>query len=149
LAKISITPELKKSYPETVEKLVRYQLECADVLYKHFIGKSNSYAPTVSPAEKHIDAEEFMMYLVWYIQGWQTFANDITTQLKDTTNVIQSLAASTQSLVEQMKRIPHNNFATAPSIKSTVDPEIKNGLIMRGILLRLSPVKPGKAKLHL
>lgn len=49
-------------------------------------------------------------------------------RLKDTTNVIQSLAASTQSLVEQMKQIPHNNFATAPSIKSTVDPEMKKWL---------------------
>lgn len=146
LAKISITPELKKSYPETVEKLVRYQLECADVLYKHFIGKSNSYAPTVSPAEKHIDAEEFMMYLVWYIQGWQTFANDITTQLKDTTNVIQSLAASTQSLVEQMKQIPHNNFATTPSIKSTVDPEIKKWLDNAWNSAEIISRKTGKSK---
>ena len=30
LAKITITPTLKKEYPAVVEKLIKYQLECAD-----------------------------------------------------------------------------------------------------------------------
>lgn len=52
LAKISITPELEKSYPEVVEKLVRYQLECADVLYKHFMQKP---APTRQDVQSRVD----------------------------------------------------------------------------------------------
>ena len=31
LAKITITPTLKKEYPVVVEKLIKYQLECAEV----------------------------------------------------------------------------------------------------------------------
>ena len=38
LAKISITPKMKENNPETVEKLVQYQLEAKDVLAKAFLG---------------------------------------------------------------------------------------------------------------
>lgn len=47
LAKISITPTMKKDNPDLVDKLVKYQLECAEVLHNHFIGteekKQNFY----------------------------------------------------------------------------------------------------------
>ena len=38
LAKISLTPTMKRENPKLVEKLVRYQLECAEVLHNHFMG---------------------------------------------------------------------------------------------------------------
>ncbi|WP_425447778.1 phage antirepressor KilAC domain-containing protein [Dethiothermospora halolimnae] len=44
LAKISITPKMKKKSPETVERLVKYQLEAKDVLANAFVNKKlNSY----------------------------------------------------------------------------------------------------------
>lgn len=36
LAKISITPTMQRTQSALVENLIRYQEECADVLYKHF-----------------------------------------------------------------------------------------------------------------
>lgn len=38
LAKISITPKIQKENPELTNKLITYQLECADVLHEHFMG---------------------------------------------------------------------------------------------------------------
>lgn len=38
LAKISLTPKMKKENPKLVEKLVKYQLECAKVLHDAFMG---------------------------------------------------------------------------------------------------------------
>ena len=38
LAKISITDKMRLKYPQLAEKLEKYQLECADVLHKHFMG---------------------------------------------------------------------------------------------------------------
>lgn len=37
LAKISLTPKMKKENPKLVEKLVKYQLECAKVLHNAFM----------------------------------------------------------------------------------------------------------------
>lgn len=44
LAKISLTPKMKKEQPEVVNKLVNYQLKAKDVLAEAFI-KSNSLSP--------------------------------------------------------------------------------------------------------
>ena len=41
LAKISITPKMKETNPKLVDKLIKYQLECAEVLHKHFMGNEN------------------------------------------------------------------------------------------------------------
>lgn len=38
LAKISLTPTMQKENPKTVEKLVRYQFQCKDVLHEAFFG---------------------------------------------------------------------------------------------------------------
>lgn len=37
LAKISLTPKMKLENPKLVDKLIRYQLECADVLHSYFM----------------------------------------------------------------------------------------------------------------
>ena len=37
LAKISITPSMKRNQPDVVEKLIKYQLEAKDVLANYFI----------------------------------------------------------------------------------------------------------------
>ena len=41
LAKISITNKMEEKYPNLSDKLIKYQLECAEVLHKHFMGNEN------------------------------------------------------------------------------------------------------------
>lgn len=43
LAKISITPAMKREHPEITEKLIHYQLKAKDVLAKAFLGKSEEW----------------------------------------------------------------------------------------------------------
>ena len=43
LAKISITPTMKREHPEITEKLIHYQLKAKDVLAKAFLGKSEEW----------------------------------------------------------------------------------------------------------
>lgn len=42
LAKISITNKMEEKYPNLSDKLFKYQLECAEVLHKHFMGNEDS-----------------------------------------------------------------------------------------------------------
>lgn len=56
LAKISITPTMQREQPEVVDKLIRYQEECADVLYKYFY-KSNELSNEIP-----LTREEMAMY---------------------------------------------------------------------------------------
>ena len=42
LAKISITNKMEEKYPNLSDKLIKYQLECAEVLHKHFMGNEDS-----------------------------------------------------------------------------------------------------------
>lgn len=74
LAKISITPELEKSYPEVVEKLVRYQLECADVLYKHFMQKSDSTRQDVqSRVDKPLTRDDMAKLMIYLNKLWMDY----------------------------------------------------------------------------
>lgn len=74
LAKISITPELEKSYPEVVEKLVRYQLECADVLYKHFMQKSVSTRQDVqSRVDKPLTRDDMAKLMIYLNKLWMDY----------------------------------------------------------------------------
>lgn len=43
LAKISITPSMKKDHPEVAEKLIEYQLKAKDVLAEAFLGKTKEW----------------------------------------------------------------------------------------------------------
>ena len=49
LAKISVTPTMKRENPELVEKLVEYQLKAKDVLAEAFIGKKKNEVAVVEP----------------------------------------------------------------------------------------------------
>ena len=74
LAKISITPELEKSYPEVVEKLVCYQLECADVLYKHFMQKSASTRQDVqSRVDKPLTCDDMAKLMIYLNKLWMDY----------------------------------------------------------------------------
>lgn len=56
LAKISITPTMQREQPEIVNKLIQYQEECADALYKYFY-KGNDLSNEVP-----LTREEMAMY---------------------------------------------------------------------------------------
>ena len=56
LAKISITPTMQREQPEIVNKLIRYQEECADALYRYFY-KGNDLSNEVP-----LTREEMAMY---------------------------------------------------------------------------------------
>lgn len=43
MAKISITNQMKEKNPDIVNKLIKYQLECKDVLAKHFLIKDKEW----------------------------------------------------------------------------------------------------------
>lgn len=43
LAKISITPTMKREHPNIADKLIEYQLKAKDVLAKAFLGKSKEW----------------------------------------------------------------------------------------------------------
>lgn len=49
LAKISITPRMREENPQTVERLVKYQLEAKDVLEKVFVEKKQIIPKDLSP----------------------------------------------------------------------------------------------------
>lgn len=87
LAKISITPELKQSYPEVVEKLVRYQLECADVLYNHFFKKE---AAPQSILETPLSREELAMFMYDFRSSLETFAAGFKDEVSSLAAIIKS-----------------------------------------------------------
>lgn len=77
LAKISITPTLEADYPEVVEKLVAYQLECADVLYRHF------FPQEVSVAETPLTREDLVYFCTYFAESAKEyFANFVNANAK-------------------------------------------------------------------
>lgn len=95
LAKISITPELEKSYPEVVEKLVRYQLECADVLYNHFFKKETTpeAKPEATPQsilEAPLSREELAMFMYDFRSSLEAFAAGFKDEVSSLAAIIKS-----------------------------------------------------------
>ena len=89
LAKISITPKMKKEQPEMSEKLLRYQDKCADVLASVFIDHKTT---------SDINLQPLIDTLTTLTQSMTTMQQDMT-QLKE----------SQQSL---QKQIPKKKFSS-------------------------------------
>lgn len=121
LAKISITPALKKEYPNAVEKLVRYQLECADVLYKHFLGNEDTVV-TDPRIDEPISGEDVMQHLMLFTNSWSIFAEDVTTAINEMMDVISSLVSTTNALSGKFDDYA-NNVIKSPRIETTIDGE--------------------------
>ena len=58
LAKISITPTMKKETPQLVENLIEYQLKAKDVLAEAFLCNKEETAPSILEYEQKIDRLE-------------------------------------------------------------------------------------------
>lgn len=62
LAKISITPKMKKETPELADKLVEYQLKAKDVLAAAFLPKQVRQRETaITPVEKFMDQQNYIL----------------------------------------------------------------------------------------
>ena len=119
LAKISITPTLKKEYPSVIEKLIRYQLECADVLYKHFLGNEDTVV-TDPRIDEPISGEDVMQHLMLFTNSWSIFAEDVTTAINEMMDVISSLVSTTNALSGKFDDYA-NNVIKSPRIETTTD----------------------------
>lgn len=62
LAKISVTPKMKRGTPELVDRLVEYQLKAKDVLAAAFMPKQVRQRETaITPVEKFIDQQNYTL----------------------------------------------------------------------------------------
>lgn len=95
LAKISITPTMQREQPEIVNKLIRYQMECADVLYKHF----NKTDVTVLPLSR----EEAMTYIIYTTQMVQNTLAAINNHNKMITDLITAQTKSAETADKKAK----------------------------------------------
>lgn len=89
LAKISITPTMKRENPELVQKLITYQLKAKDVLAAAFLNKKPETTPAVKsayPRELKVTFPEFPE-----IPDYKEEIKELKEQVKDLTNLTQSL----------------------------------------------------------
>ncbi|WP_394910565.1 phage antirepressor N-terminal domain-containing protein [uncultured Robinsoniella sp.] len=89
LAQISITPKMKKENPEAVKKLLKYQLEAADVLHKAFY-----------ETEEQKEALHDTLGLQGRLEGMQVQINNmenlIELQLEKLESVVDNMTLSTR-----------------------------------------------------
>lgn len=91
LAKISITPALKQEYPEVVEKLVRYQLECADVLYNYFFKKEVTPPPfSADILETPLSREELARFMCCVNSSLENFVAGFKNEVSNLAAIIKS-----------------------------------------------------------
>lgn len=91
LAKISITPALKQEYPEVVEKLVRYQLECADVLYNYFFKKEVTPPPfSADILETPLSREELARFMCCVNSSLENFVAGFKNEVSNLAAIVKS-----------------------------------------------------------
>lgn len=97
LAKIAVTPTLKREYPEVARKLYDYEMECADVLHDHFFRKSTTVAAptTYSQEELYRDSvipitrEEALVIFANYTNVLGTFIQKLDNAINRQTSTIE------------------------------------------------------------
>ena len=84
LASISITPTMQREQPEIVEKLVRYKLECAGILYKYFFGAKEEVEAVVSKTDDDpVTREEFALFFKYTNDMFVEFLNTLNKRDKE------------------------------------------------------------------
>lgn len=96
LAKISLTPTMQKKNPEAVEKLLKYQLEAADVLHKAFY-ESEVQKSTLN-AQMGLEGRIEVMTV--QINNMESILEE---QREDLKTVMENMTLSTR---QQQKNIP-------------------------------------------
>lgn len=101
LAKISITPKMKKENPELVDKLVEYQVKVKDVLAAAFLPRQVQQRETaITPVEKFIDQQ-----------------NNILQEIKEQQNQFQSTMLQSFQLLSQYIINQNTTSVSNPQLK--------------------------------
>ena len=121
LAKISITPSMKRNQPDVVEKLIKYQLEAKDVLANYFINNSDhdtdknnsqSYTAYTDPAEPQLPTpplsrEELAAYMLYNERHTDVIEKMIQTfidgQSKSQVSLQNSLTGSQETFIKSQE----------------------------------------------
>ena len=113
LAKITITPTLKKEYPVVVEKLVKYQLECADVLYKHFFqNKTDVKEPVIYEGDQiYITREELTFYFASFADGINNFLTNLSSLVNGIADGNKAFIASIDKRLDVMEQSHQEAFS--------------------------------------
>lgn len=124
LAKIAITPTMQREQPEIVEKLIRYQEECADVLYKHF-------SRNVLPVDTPLTREEMASYFMYMMNTFSEYTKVLDRRDQEREVYLKSTAELLNTTISELKNIK----AVAPALpgviiekQSVVNPLLKNTL---------------------
>lgn len=121
LAKISITPSMKRNQPDVVEKLIKYQLEAKDVLANYFINNSDyntekshsqsciDYANPIEPQlpTTPLSREELAAYMLYNERHTDVIEKMVQTfidgQSKSQVSLQNSLTASQETFIKSQE----------------------------------------------
>ena len=127
LAKISITPTMKREQPEVVERLIRYQEECADVLFKHF------YKGRQTVNDLPLTREEMAAYFTCMMDTFKEYTNILELRdkerenyLKDTVDSLNSLARTHKTTLQLISSAVTNKEGTVVEKPDRSVPGLKN-----------------------
>ena len=90
LAKIGITPRMQRECNSLVNKLIKYQIECGDILHNYFFGKDKADSLDVS-----LSSEEFALY----ITHMRNETEDLVKRLDQRINVLEDNTNKVQNAV--------------------------------------------------
>lgn len=122
LAKISITPTMQREQPEIVEKLVRYQEECADVLYQHFYkGSVSESVPTAKTDNDPITREELAMYFKYMTDMFTEFTRSLEKRDEEREKYFKVATDLLAGAIEsKSESVPMKVVSTNPLFKNTL-----------------------------
>lgn len=87
LAKISITPNMKRTMPEVAKKLRMYQIEAKDVLANAFIDKSSVNVPAQTIQLTIPQDPEYVKKLDWLINT----VSELSSKISSATNTLETI----------------------------------------------------------
>lgn len=96
LAKISITPTMQREQPEVVNKLIQYQEECADVLYRYFY-KGNDLSNEVP-----LSREEMAMYWTNMMAMFRDYTQILERREKSRDEVLDKVISNQAELYKSL-----------------------------------------------
>jgi len=116
LAKISITPTMKRENPDAVDKLVRYQLKAKDVLADYFLHRNKTFTPNADPTVP-ISREELATFLMMQAQATKTNNEFLVEQGR----IIQTCVGQMDSMMKTMKAFIDNAESSHTIIEKLVE----------------------------
>lgn len=109
LAKISITPAMKNTQPEVVEKLVNYQLQVKDVLSDYFFGKPK-------PLNTPLNREELAAYMLYTEQHVDAIEKMNRSYMESMNKVLEKQAELMKNFCNQTYLMIEKNLKATPAL---------------------------------